>query len=98
MKQISDKQKKINEEYAWRRRRFLATHVECEIGWDGGCDGWATQVDHIIGRGVRRDLILDESNWQACCAHCHEMKTEHPRIAHERGFTKFSWEGPPTHR
>ena len=65
---------------------FLEIHKFCEIRWDDGCQGWADQIDHKVNRGVDPTGVLDESNWNATCAHCHRMKTDNPKEARERGL------------
>lgn len=71
---------------------LLAARPWCEIRWDDGCTGRATEVDEIVGRGRGGDF-LDPSNCQTACHYCHRMKTEHPAEARRRGFEKHSWEG-----
>lgn len=92
MKQVSSKQAKINRQYKKQRDAYLLEHQFCVMQWDENCQGEATQVDHKVGRGVRKDLELDEQYWQACCHYCHHKKTVNPEEAHERGLTLRSWE------
>ena len=63
----------------WRkaRKRYLTKHplcVEC-LKKDPPMYREATVVDHI--RPHRGDPVLfwDESNWQALCKECHDLKT-----------------------
>jgi 5-methylcytosine-specific restriction protein A len=57
----------------WRmlRRQVLTAHPICQ---HHGCDGLATDVDHIIA--VRNGgAVYDRRNLQALCRSCHSRKT-----------------------
>ena len=61
----------------WRRARalFLADHPICEECKREGKASAATVVDHIVPHKGNKALFWDESNWQALCKHCHDVKT-----------------------
>lgn len=61
------------------RRKFLKKLV----GWDGrvACQKCGkrleipeVEVDHVIKRSVRPDLVFDETNLVALCSDCHRKK------------------------
>lgn len=54
--------------------------------------GKTLDVDEIRGRGVNPGGQFDPDNVQVLCRAHHAWKTDHPKEAHERGLTKFSWE------
>ncbi|MET3348994.1 UNVERIFIED_ORG: 5-methylcytosine-specific restriction endonuclease McrA [Arthrobacter sp. UYEF1] len=68
----------------WKRVRddYLKTQINDE-GWyicstqNGyGCGRWIQEpeVDHIIKRSVRPDLVLEPTNFQILCHPCHQIK------------------------
>lgn len=61
----------------WRRARalFLSDHPICEECKREGKASAATVVDHIVPHKGNKALFWDESNWQALCKHCHDVKT-----------------------
>jgi 5-methylcytosine-specific restriction endonuclease McrA len=77
------------------RREFVKGLLEefpwCQIRWDSGCEGRATEVDEIKSRAAGGS-ILDRANCQTTCHHCHRQKHLNPVEAHARGFTRWSWE------
>lgn len=77
---VSDKQSKINSAYTVLRKEFLRIRSHC-----GVCGGEATQVHHIIGRGIR---TLDTSEWLPVCYPCHERIEHEPNWAKENGYSK----------
>jgi len=81
----SDKTAERDALYADARDRFLFRRRRCEIGWDGGCTGWAHEVHHTKGRVG--DLMLDETHWLAACRHCHHQATVNPAEAFDRGVS-----------
>ena len=68
---------------------LLTERPWCELRWDEGCTGRSTEVDERCGRG-RGGSILDRSNLQTSCSHCHEQKTLHPAEAERRGLAESS--------
>lgn len=68
---------------------LLETRAACELRWDDGCTGRATEVDERCGRG-RGGSFLDLSNLQTTCSHCHRMKTANPAEAERRGLSESS--------
>lgn len=63
----------------WRRLRtaFLARNPLCADpeGRHPGIPAPANEVDHIVPRLVRPDLVYDWDNLQALCKSCHSRKT-----------------------
>ena len=61
----------------WRkaRLRFLKENIFCVRCKNEGKLVRATVVDHIIPHRGNKELFWDESNWQALCKRCHDMKT-----------------------
>ena len=61
----------------WRRARalFLSLHPLCVGCLRHGRTIAALVVDHIVPHRGNRDLFWDESNWQALCKRCHDVKT-----------------------
>lgn len=48
--------------------------------------------DEIKSRGVNKGGHLDVTNTQSACRAHHRWRTEHPKLARERGLRKASWE------
>lgn len=65
---------------------LLAENPWCQIRWDDGCEGAATEVDERLSRAAGGS-ILDPANCQTTCRHCHQQKHLHPSEAVARGFT-----------
>ncbi len=72
--------------YYEQRDDYLARNPECQIRWDSDCTRWATEIDHAVNRGVDPPGVLDETNWNGTCWHCHHMKTNNPGLARQRGL------------
>lgn len=53
-------------------------NYQCQLRYDGICQGTATTVDHIIPVAKRPDLAHDPSNWRGSCQPCnqHKARTE----------------------
>lgn len=65
-------------ELAWRPRL-------CEIRWDDGCEGVATDPHEPLLR-ARGGAIDDPSNVVLGCHHCHARVHAFPEMATARGF------------
>lgn len=61
----------------WRQARayFLTRHPLCVECQKHGRYTKATVVDHIVPHKGDMTLFWDESNWQALCKTCHDVKT-----------------------
>lgn len=59
----------------WKKLRLLVLRRQptCQLRL-GGCDGVATQVDHIIPARDRPDLFWSEPNLQGVCQNCQVVK------------------------
>lgn len=76
MKQVSEKRKTLNTTYKWLREVWL-TGRRCWIRLDG-CQGFATDIHHVISRSQDSTRILDVWNWCAACRHCHARTELNP--------------------
>ena len=63
----------------WRTLRRLVLQESPYCAHCGAMLGHDGQVDHIIPRAVRPDLLLTRSNLQALCSACHCKKTNRER-------------------
>lgn len=95
MRAVSLKTAARDRRYRKARDVYLAAHPLCEIGWDVGCTGHATEIHHMAGRYP--SVFFDESLWLAGCHHCHGEATVHPEAAYERGISvrRHTIEGAP---
>lgn len=61
----------------WQKARkpFLAANPLCVICQKAGRITPARIVDHIIPHKGDQELFWDQSNWQALCKPCHDLKT-----------------------
>ncbi len=57
----------------------------------GGCDGWAADCHEVRRRGQGGSLT-DPKNLLLVCRPCHSFLTEHPQMAVELGFSRWSWQ------
>lgn len=64
--------------------------TKCEVNWDNGCTGKATESHHVVLRS--RGGSDDETNLITACSYCHHQVHLHPREATELGFMRHSWE------
>lgn len=85
-------------EVLYRKRRLLVAALLnenpwCQLQWDAGCTGRATDVDEIRSRAAGGS-ILDPDNCQTACRHCHQQKHQNPAEAYARGLTLRSYERP----
>jgi hypothetical protein len=65
--------------------QILAERPWCEIAWDEGCTGRATDVDEIRLRSAGGSAT-DPANTQTACRHCHRLTHRGPEEAERRGF------------
>lgn len=92
---ISHKSSKRRKDDALRKTLivgYLQLHPDCEMGIDGICQGRSTEVDEVIGRGVRPGAQLEPVLFTAACNACHRYKTTHPMWAKKHGFTLSAWD------
>jgi hypothetical protein len=80
VKQISDKRRAQLAEYSREKKTFLAKNHTCEVchkrkSWD---------VHHRNRREGK--LLLDQTQWLACCRVCHDRIHSEPRWARDMGY------------
>ncbi len=56
-----------------------------------GCDGRAVDCHEVLRRSQGGSLT-DPANLLLLCRPCHSFLTEHPQMAVELGFSRWSWE------
>lgn len=81
----SEKQKKIDVQYAKQRGPFLEKNKYCQMRFEG-CTYYATQVQHLRGRGIK--FMLNEEEWMACCDNCHKHEVSHTNEAKAAGVIR----------
>jgi len=69
------------------RQAFLQLKQYCEM-----CGAPATDVDEIIGRGVRPGAQMNPELFQALCRPCHTIKTTNPDWAYRHGWSAHDWD------
>jgi 5-methylcytosine-specific restriction endonuclease McrA len=71
----------------WSKARllFLDIHPLCTQCTSAGLIVGATVVDHIIPHKGDKKLFWSQSNWQALCKPCHDIKT----ATEDRGSWSF---------
>jgi hypothetical protein len=84
IKQISNKQAAMLQEYAQVRKAFLAEHLYCEANLTG-CLTVASQVHHKQGRGAN---LSNADTFLAVCGVCHRYIEDNPAEAVKNGFSK----------
>lgn len=62
----------------------------CEVGWDRGCTGAATDGHERVLRS-RGGSPVDRRNVLLTCRYCHDQIHANPEEATNRGFMKSSW-------
>lgn len=82
IKPKSKKQIALDAAYSVLRKAFMLEHPMCEAHMPG-CQGHATDVHHIKGRGKWLLIVL---YWMAVCRTCHTWIETHPIEATELGF------------
>lgn len=95
MKLYSPPRQKIQDEYLEIREDFLSEVRHCEARLpEVDCQMRADQIQHLVSRSARRELIPDPRNFMAVCGFCHRWIEEHPKEAELRGFTVLGhdWE------
>lgn len=90
-KPIRHRSKKREKLYRTSRRKLvdemLAANPRC-----ARCKRNPSQDIHEIKSRARGGSITDPSNCVALCRKCHTYITINPKIAHEEGWSKHSWE------
>jgi len=87
IKQVSDKQKNLLNQYGKVRAQFLKEHPCCEVNLPGcsECHPSLMQVHHRAGR--IGSLLLDKTKFLAVCYSCHIFLEAHPLLAYEKGWS-----------
>jgi hypothetical protein len=86
LRKVSKKQAAANREYSARRAMHLEANPNCVRCESLGVVTPATQIHHARGRDG--DALLDDSDFLAVCAYCHEWMHGHPGEAHALGWMK----------
>lgn len=95
MKLYSPPRQKIQDLYLEIREDFLCEVRHCEAMIpEAGCQRRADQVQHLVNRSARRELIADPRNFMAVCGYCQGWITVEPKESERRGFTVLGhdWE------
>jgi formamidopyrimidine-DNA glycosylase len=89
IKQVSDKQSKLNVVYAIARKEFLSRSGNkcCRARLVPECSGCSEEltIHHAKGRGK---YLLDTTTWKALCIHCHMYVETHPEEAKALGYSE----------
>jgi hypothetical protein len=83
-KPLSNKQIAKNRLYSIKRHRFLKAHPLCSCKHPG-CEGVATEIHHIKGRGTN---FLNDKTWLPVCRPCHIWIEMNPLQAKKLGFSQ----------
>ncbi len=90
-KPIRHRSAKMEKLYATKRRnivrKLLADRTICQR-----CLADRSQDVHELKSRARGGKIDDLENLVCLCRKCHQFVTENPKIAHEQGWAKQSWE------
>jgi 5-methylcytosine-specific restriction endonuclease McrA len=90
-KPIRPRSAKMEQLYATKRRnlvrKLLADRPLCQR-----CLSDRSQDVHELKSRARGGSITDEENLVCLCRNCHRFVTENPKLAHEQGWLKQSWE------
>ena len=73
---VSVKTKARNRRYMDARRTYLEANPLCEYRTDPNCGGQATEIDHIVPRGLAPERVDDPTNFRATCRACHVYRHE----------------------
>ena len=88
IKQVSDKQQKLNAVYSIARNEFLSRPGNkcCKARLVSECTGCTTEltIHHSKGRGK---FLLDTTTWKALCLPCHMYVETHPEEAKALGYS-----------
>ena len=81
------------------RRALVAAILDsrrlCEARWDENCQTVSMDVHEILPRSQGGRIVGGEAEeYLAVCRLCHDQIETHPQEAHDRGFRRWSWEGP----
>ena len=83
IKPVSDRRKKINEEYSKVRKSYLLAHPRCEV-----CGAPACDIHHKKRRGAN---LCAEHTFMACCRPCHHRIETNPAWAREKGYLIYEY-------
>lgn len=102
VKGLAAEGKKFYKTYAWkafRRRVLMKKKHRCELCWNGGLSGKeirkytkATVLHHKKHLKDRPDLALTESNMEALCRNCHELRHPEKQKTFKRKYQKERWD------
>lgn len=67
IKKVSDKQTKLNKEYAVLRLKHLTKFPLCQAALPG-CTNYATDIHHVEGRGIN---TTNADTFKSICRSCH---------------------------
>lgn len=84
IRQISSKQRKLNDEYSDKRKLFIHLHPLCKAKLED-CTVLATDIHHKKGRGK---YLLDIGTWISVCRSCHQKIEENPKMAKELNLSE----------
>jgi 5-methylcytosine-specific restriction protein A len=75
MDRLTARQRGYDARWEKARKTFLQANPLCVGCQLTGRYVPATCVDHVVPHKGDQGLFWDESNWQALCKHCHDVKT-----------------------
>jgi len=82
--QVSVKTAARNAEYRDIRAMMLDRFPVCYYRFDRICTYTATDIDHVIPRGLAPHRVNDPENMNTACRFCHERRHELPRVERQR--------------
>lgn len=88
LKQVSDKQSKLNTVYSIARKEFLSRPGNkcCQAKLVPECTGCAAELTVHHSKG-RNKYFLDTTTWVPLCLPCHMYVETHPEDARALGYT-----------
>lgn len=87
MKLYSPKRQTIQDLYLEIREDLLCEVRHCEARVVPDCTNRADQIQHLVSRSSRRELIADARNLMTICGFCHGWVECHPDEAELAGLT-----------
>lgn len=100
---LKPRSKKMEAVYVERRalvERLLQERQRCEFTHPSGerCNRRSSEIHEVWTRGRSGNTkvaILLEQNLLALCSLCHDWVGANPKAAHQLGYLRHGWEGPP---
>lgn len=88
LKQVSDKQSKLNTLYSIARKEFLSRpgNLCCRAKLVAECTGCSQELTIHHSKG-RNKFLLDTTTWVPLCILCHMYVETHPAEAKALGYT-----------